>query len=196
MSDRQIPWLHFKPEPPTTHNGLLADLAVYLRFHRQPFLVWTDIQFQSRGCVDVRRLQNNLAWEKKYRNESWLCMSDRKLDLKHFTFRPDIIAIRATFSKTIRPIVYEVKASRADFLSDVRSGKWKKYQRVAHQVIFAVPDNLIDKKEVPKGAGLIVRKKNHWRRTLPADQNDWYLDDAFWMTLLLRRRGRIIWEPA
>lgn len=55
---------------------------------------------------------------------------------------------------------YEVKATRADFLSDIRSGKWEQYLPRLTQFYFAVPSGLVQNDEVPGPAGLIVRTEN------------------------------------
>lgn len=76
--------------------------------------------------------------------------------------RPDVYTVPKSYSN-FRPLAYEVKISVADFRRDVTAGKWQSYLRYAAGVIFAVPAGLIDKADVPKGCGLIVRSDNVWR---------------------------------
>lgn len=57
---------------------------------------------------------------------------------------------------------YEVKVTRADFLRDVGTEKWRRYREVFQRVFFAVPAGLISKAEVPAEAGLITRGDNGW----------------------------------
>lgn len=76
--------------------------------------------------------------------------------------RPDVYALPKSYSR-FHPFAYEVKISRSDFQTDINAGKWQKYYAFASAVVFAVPDGLIKKTELPEGAGLIVRKEKVWR---------------------------------
>lgn len=77
--------------------------------------------------------------------------------------RPDVYAIEKTYT-ALRARVFEVKVSRADFLSDVTSGKYLRYAAFAGSVTFATPAGLVSKDEVPKGCGLITRSPDGvWR---------------------------------
>lgn len=105
--------------------------------------------------------------------------------------RPDVYALPKRYS-TFNPIAYEVKVARSDFQSDINSGKWQKYYAFASAVVFAVPDGLVKKTEMPDGAGLIVRKANVWRmarapRNNPLDN----LPIQTWMKLLLDGVSRL-----
>lgn len=70
------------------------------------------------------------------------------------TQRADVLTMTKSYNTRIR--IYEVKESRADFLSDVRRGKYEGYLSFCHQLYFAVPKGLIKKEEVPAGCGLIT----------------------------------------
>ncbi len=76
--------------------------------------------------------------------------------------RPDVFTMFKSYSKP-RPMVYEVKVSRADFRSDITSGKWHGYTEFAGAVLFAVPKGLVKKSEIPAGCGMIVRSDKVWR---------------------------------
>lgn len=77
--------------------------------------------------------------------------------------RPDVYAIEKTYT-ALRARVFEVKVSRADFLSDVTSGKYLRYAAFAGSITFATPAGLVSKDEVPKGCGLITRSpEGVWR---------------------------------
>lgn len=78
------------------------------------------------------------------------------------TQRPDVYTLPLSFSR-FTPIAYECKVSLADFRSDVTSGKWQGYLRYAAAVIFAAPEGLIGKADIPEGCGLIVRGQAGWR---------------------------------
>lgn len=78
--------------------------------------------------------------------------------------RPDVYTILKSYVSP-SPTTYECKVTRSDFLSDVTSGKWQAYLRFSSAVYFAVPEGLIEKKEVPAHCGLIVRyPSGTWRR--------------------------------
>lgn len=76
--------------------------------------------------------------------------------------RPDVYTMEKSYSRP-RPVSYEIKVSRSDFLSDVNAAKWQKYLDFSGGVIFAVPKGLITKAEVPFECGLIVRNENGWK---------------------------------
>jgi hypothetical protein len=57
-----------------------------------------------------------------------------------------------------RPTIFEVKVTRADFRSDMRSGKWRRYLKIAERVIFAVPKGMIENDEVPAECGIVIRR--------------------------------------
>ena len=52
--------------------------------------------------------------------------------------RPDVFTVNKSYTQP-RPLSYEIKISRADFRSDVTSGKWQKYLDYSAGVIFAPP---------------------------------------------------------
>lgn len=92
--------------------------------------------------------------------------------------RPDVFTVMKSFAN-FRADTYEIKVSRSDFLSDVTSGKWRKYLDHSHAVWFAVPEGMIKASELPEGVGLTVRGPKGWRslrkakpqvmQTLPRD---------------------------
>ncbi|ADI02578.1 hypothetical protein Slip_1823 [Syntrophothermus lipocalidus DSM 12680] len=59
--------------------------------------------------------------------------------------------------------IYEVKVSRNDFLSDIRSGKWRGYLDHCHRFMFAMPTEIATKDDIPTEAGLIVRGPKGWK---------------------------------
>jgi len=79
----------------------------------------------------------------------------------HHSQRADVVEVKPSFTRFCISI-YEVKISRADFQSDIRSGKWLGYLPHCHRFYFACPSGMINKNEVPPGAGLIVRGDKGW----------------------------------
>jgi hypothetical protein len=84
--------------------------------------------------------------------------------------RPDCFRINKSYVK-FTPIAYEVKISVADFRRDITAGKWQSYLKYACGVVFAAPAGLINKADIPSGAGLIVRGPDGWRMAKSATLN-------------------------
>jgi hypothetical protein len=76
--------------------------------------------------------------------------------------RADVIEVKPSYNRFCVSI-YEVKVSRSDFLSDIRSGKWRGYLDHCHRFYFAVPSGMVKKEEMPEEAGLIVRGEKGWQ---------------------------------
>lgn len=109
-----------------SHNDLASSLAAHLR---------------SRHC-DHRVTWENLAFSDWTPGVSLHC-------------RPDVFSIRPTLDvEQCRPWTHEVKVSRADFLCDVRSAKWRQYVHFSCRVFFAAPKGLISPLELPTETGL------------------------------------------
>lgn len=100
--------------------------------------------------------------------------------------RPDVYTIEKTYT-ALRARVFEVKVSRSDFLSDVTSGKYLRYQAYAGSVTFATPAGLVSKAEVPKGCGLITRSSEGvWRyQKKPTLQRTPDLPRDAWLKLVI-----------
>lgn len=100
--------------------------------------------------------------------------------------RPDVYSIPKSYSG-FKPLAYECKVSVSDFRSDITKGKWQSYLKYASGVIFAVPQGLITKEDIPKGCGLIIRSESGWRMakgpTLAPIAND--LPKDFWIKLVI-----------
>lgn len=108
------------------------------------------------------------------------------------SMRPDVFTMRKSYVRP-RPLAYECKISRSDFLSDVTSGKWQSYLQVATGVYFAAPDKLIELSELPPRCGLIVRKQNVWRTIKRATLSPVTLPEDVYLKLLIdgiHREGR------
>lgn len=135
-----------------THDGLLADLAAYLR-QNPSNMVWTDMPMGPGGSE-----------------------------------RPDAFVLPKSFAQP-HPLTYEIKVSVGDYRGDVTSGKWQKYLKYSAGVIFAVPQGLIDKKDLPQGCGLIVRGPETWRMSKrPVLHPVENLPKSVWMKLLMAKQ--------
>ncbi len=80
----------------------------------------------------------------------------------------DVVSVRLSWSRPL-PTGYEIKVSRTDFLSDIRSEKWRKYLPSVERLYFCVPAGLVAKGEVPAECGLMYRGPERWysRRRAP-----------------------------
>lgn len=128
-------------------------------------------------------LAHDLA-EHLRRNTARVCWEDMQLGPAG-TCRPDVYAMAHSYSKFC-PVVYEVKVSVSDFRADVTAGKYTKYFKYAGGVVFAVPEGLLKKSDIPDGCGLMIRKESGWH-TLKGPtirQLDNLPRDA-WMKLLM-----------
>lgn len=104
-------------------------------------------------------LAHDLA-EHLRQNTARICWEDMQLGPAG-TCRPDVYSIAHSYSKFC-PIVYEVKVSMSDFRADVTAGKYTKYFKYAGGMVFAVPEGLLKKSDIPDGCGLMVRKESGW----------------------------------
>ena len=99
--------------------------------------------------------------------------------------RPDVYTVPLSFSR-FQPLAYECKVSISDFRADITKGKWSDYLRFSCAVIFAVPEGLITKADLPPGCGLMVRGEKGWRTvkgpTMRALEN---LPRDAWIKLLI-----------
>lgn len=98
--------------------------------------------------------------------------------------RPDVWTMFRSFTD-FRPMAYEVKVSRADFMADATSAKWQGYLRYSSAVVFAMPAGLIDKRELPKGCGLMIRSDKGWRTVKGPVLQPVTIPQKVWLKLLL-----------
>lgn len=77
------------------------------------------------------------------------------------TPRADVLGIKPSYTRFCVAI-YEVKVSRADFLSDIRSGKWRSYLPHCHRFYFATLPDICSRDDIPAEAGWMVRTDKTW----------------------------------
>lgn len=80
----------------------------------------------------------------------------------------DVLTVKPSYEKLCISI-YEVKVSRADFLTD---DKWRGYLPHCHRFYFAVPSGLVKIEEVPPEAGLIICGEKNWTTVKAAPVRD------------------------
>lgn len=109
--------------------------------------------------------------------------------------RMDVWAMKKSWSKP-STIAFEIKVSRGDFLKD---SKWTGYLPYCNELYFVCPYGIIDSREVPAEAGLIMASKNGtnlytkkkapWRNVQVPEELYRYL--LMWRTKVERERA---WE--
>lgn len=97
---------------------------------------------------------------RKLRLDGWVACQEMQLR-DHDGARADVVAMARRGSGPVSIRIFEIKISRADFMADIKAGKWRKYLATG-PVWFAAPAGLIDVKDVPAEAGLIVRVAQGW----------------------------------
>lgn len=142
------------------HNALAHDLAMFLS---------TPPRGTARG---------RLTWENIEFPDCARC-------------RPDVYSLVATLTENKWcPVTYEVKASRADFMCEMRSEKWRIYRRFSAYIFLACPEGMVRPEELPKEMGLIVRRDDTWRPIRKGRRNpEWSLSRRQWMNLCLKGRN-------
>ena len=105
------------------------------------------------------------------------------------TPRADLVVCKPSYTKFLLS-VYEVKVSRGDFLSDIRSGKWRLYLPHCHRFYFAVEDGICTLEDIPGEAGLIIRKKASWYAAKAAPRLTGDIPHETLLSLIFARQRR------
>ena len=88
----------------------------------------------------------------------------------------DVLTVRGSHTKQ-EVAIYEVKANRADWLKEMRSGKWEHYLPFCHRLLFATPRGLITRDELPPGCGWITRREaGGWSTVVTGERRE----DSCW----------------
>jgi len=98
---------------------------------------------------------------------------------------PDVMMIKKSYTKPDITI-YEVKATRRDFMQDVGKGKYRQYFNICHRFYFACPVGVLKKEEIPEGAGLTVynKDKKSWSIVKASRRWEGNLDQIDWMSIM------------
>lgn len=100
--------------------------------------------------------------------------------------RADVITIKPSYNRFCLSI-YEVKHSRSDFLSDIRTDKWKGYLPHCHRFYFAVEKGVATKEDIPEPAGLIIRGDKGWKVVKSAKVQDITIPQDTMLSLLFMK---------
>lgn len=108
--------------------------------------------------------------------------------------RADVLTIKPSYNK-FSVSIYEVKISRSDFLSDIRTEKWKGYLEHCNRFYFAVLEEMnIKKEEIPKDAGLIVKTINGWKVVKLAQNRNIDIPKNTLLSLIFMKQRQTIQE--
>ena len=103
--------------------------------------------------------------------------------------RPDLFSVRNTSVPAyLQPMVHEVKASRADLLSDLRhDAKRQAYQWLCEECYYVFPAGIAEPEEIPEHFGIWVLhgsvEDGRFELLRPARHNRCTLPFAVWMAL-------------
>lgn len=103
--------------------------------------------------------------------------------------RPDLFSVRNTSVPAyLQPMVHEVKASRADLLSDLRhDAKRQAYQWLCEECYYVFPAGIAEPDEIPEHFGIWVLQggldTGRFELLRPARHNPCTLPFAVWMAL-------------
>lgn len=114
-------------------------------------------------------------------------------DLDRTPQRADVIKIAYSYTRFCVAI-YEIKVSRADFLSDIRSGKWRGYLSHCHRFYFAVAQGVAKKEDIPEEAGLMIRGPKGWQTVKAAKLRDIDIPRISLMSMLFARERKSLRE--
>jgi len=96
--------------------------------------------------------------------------------------RLDAFALNCYPHKAMRRVCYEVKLSRADFLSELRQPLKRRIgMRYSNEFYFVTPAGMVDAAEIPAGCGLIeagVGEVEEYRRALEKQEGFFHFDPA------------------
>lgn len=97
------------------------------------------------------------AFMEKLSKEDLLVVGDIEVNTTYGKSRPDILTMKKTLNvKNMNPTAYEIKHSRADFLSDIsKPNKRSSYLEIADKLYYVCEEGVIKKEEVPEECGLI-----------------------------------------
>lgn len=91
----------------------------------------------------------------------WLAKWNPETMQKDGPARADVITIKPSYTRFCLS-VFEAKVSRSDFLSDIRSEKWRSYLPHCHRFYFATTGKIVEKSEIPEEAGWIHKGDKGW----------------------------------
>lgn len=99
----------------------------------------------------------------------------------------DVLTVKPSYTRFCI-LIYEVKVSRSDFLSDIRSEKWKMYLPHCHRFYFATTSGIVKWEDIPPEAGWIVRGDKGWRVNKATKNRDTEVDGETLLSLIFYKQ--------
>jgi|GEM_PF-1668396 len=168
------------------HYDLLTDLAdMKGALYREVPLgsIWGVFYALAHERSKLRR-----EYEGEWTKDTAKQLDKQAKDMGVTTQIADVMCIKTSYTKFCVDI-YEVKVTRADFLGDIKRGKYKGYLDHCHRLYFACPSGVIKKEEVPDDVGLYVRGDNGWKcQKMAKNRSDIEVPYDTMMSLLFYRQ--------
>lgn len=123
---------------------------------------WTHDKLAASLAVAV----GGTAWQNVHLGSPWLAAMSKwqhgaEQGIRSGVQRADVVTVKPSYKRFCLSM-YEVKVSRSDFLSDIRSEKWMGYLGHCHRFYFACLSGVADAADIPDPAGLYVCGPNGW----------------------------------
>jgi hypothetical protein len=127
------------------------------------------------------------VWKAIYHNHQYDVKYGNKSSQK--VYRADLVRIRPSYTRFCIDI-FEVKISRSDFLSDIRTKKWMGYLPHCHRFYFAIKSGVADLTEIPDGVGLMVYGGKGWRTIKGAENRSPEIPAETLLSLIFYKQRR------
>ena len=188
----------------SAHDRLAERLAEHLVSTGR--IVWRELSLRAKvnanddSVAEVALLTGNALWSGGSPDEAVPQLPRGKTAWR--MARPDVFSVRhTTVEDYLRPMVHEVKVSRADLLSDLRhAAKRESYQWLSCETYYVFPAGMAEPEEVPEAFGVWVLRGPIDSGTLdlvrPAMHSPCKLPFAAWMALAKATPVRMDGEAA
>ena len=145
----------------------------------------------KQAIRDRHRYSGGLLFFELRSNTGYACGEPQRIDAFHMHEVP---------SKLLMRTAYEIKVSRADFLSEIRKPVKRRFAlRVSNRFYFVAPSGLISVEEVPQECGLLEvgipgERPGAIRETVPAPFRDTPPPTWGFVTSIARALGKSVEE--
>jgi len=105
------------------------------------------------------------------------------------TPRADLLMCRPSYKRFIISI-FEIKVTRSDFLSDIRSAKWREYLNHCDRFYFATLKDIVSVEDIPSEAGLVLRGEKGWYTKKPSPMTGTVIDTNTLKSIIFAKQRR------
>ncbi|MBC7699135.1 MAG: hypothetical protein H7225_01770 [Massilia sp.] len=186
----------------SAHDRLAEKVAVHLMDAGR--VVWRELSLRARVEAEVDGVQKVPCEPMPYPKALWPeeeAAIERKASWR--MARPDVFSVRNTSVQAyLQPVVHEVKASRADLLSDLRHvAKRQSYQWLCCECYYVFPAGVAGLEEIPPEFGVWLLhgtlEDGRFEMARPARHAPCELPFAVWLALAKATPMRLeVDEPA